>query len=411
MSINKKIIFIDAFSTIHVGNGALLDNSYHLASSVFDTKNISIVTSDPKTNRCRYPNIIEDVFSNYPTNRIAKLIWTILFFINCTLFYLYKKLKFPQKLWFLGNRFKTIATSISESDIVISISGESINDHFAPQMFMRIYLFYICTKLGKALYIFPQSIGPIFRTSSRIMLKHALSNAKVIFARDNESFSLASSIWEDRPVRVIYCPDVAVMQESAPDNSLRIFHSGRKVVGITLSDVPNEITGSAGYVEKMIEGIITTLTPNEHAILMMPSNYQTNGVSRDYRICESAKIAFEAKGFQVELLKDQAIHPEQYQGIQKCLYLFISSRMHVGILGTSAAVPTIMLNTQHKIRGYMKNIGMESYVMEYADIELQLPKLIKKCMSNNSDIRQLLKAKNSELRYMVFETIRTAVTK
>lgn len=404
---NKKILFIDAFSTIHVGNGALLDNSFKIASEAFKTDNIKVITSDPETNKGRYKNTIEDVFSNYPTSTPLKFLWATLFFLNCSLFYVYQKISIPEKLWILGKRFKKVASSINNSDIIISISGESINDHFAPQMYMRGYLFYICIKLGKDFYVFPQSIGPIFRKNSKTILRKYLSEAKAILARDIDSFKLAKDIWAN--TRVIYCPDVAVTQESTKSTNLEIFNKNKKVIGITLSNVPNEIQGSDGYLDKMIRSISQSLNPHDHSILLMPSNYMKKGISKDYDMCTIAYKRFLAHGFDAEILKNQPIHPDEYQGIQKGLFLFISSRMHVGILATSASTPTIMLNTQHKIKGYMMNIGMDEYVVEYEEIEEKLPKLIKTCIENNLKIRSQLSIENKKARELVKQRISEAV--
>lgn len=406
---NKKIVFIDAFSTIHVGNGALLDNSFKIASQKFKTDNISIITSDPETNKGRYNKIIEDVFSNYPSNALSKLVWAFVFFVNCSLFFIYEKFSIPQRLWILGSRFRKIADTIRESDIVISISGESINDHFAPQMYMRGYLFYLCIKLGKDFYVFPQSIGPIFRNSSKKILNHFLSGAKAIFARDLESFKLSQEIWKGEAVEVVYCPDVAVTQDSVKNENMAIFHTGKKVVGITLSSVPSEISGGSDYFDKMVNTICKSLSPAEHCILMMPSNYKRSSISHDYEICLRASQFFQARGFHVDILNNQPIHPDLYQGIQKSLFLFISSRMHVGILATSASIPTIMLNTQHKIRGYMTNIGMEEFVMEYNEIESRLPALINLCTNKNPEIRSQLYNKNQEIRSIVMNTINNTI--
>lgn len=402
---SKKVVFIDAFSAIHVGNGALLDNSYKIALEKFKANDVVIITSDPETNRGRYKNIVEDVFSDYPNNYCMKLIWAFLFFVNCTFFYMYKKLGVPKWAWLLGARFRKIALAIEKSDIVVSISGESINDHFAPQMYMRCYLFYLCIRLGKDFYVFPQSIGPIFRNTSKKALRLFLSGSKVIFSRDIESFKLSQEIWEGKPVNVVYCPDVAVTQESIKDESLAIFNRGKKVVGITLSDVPDELAGGAGYSEKVVSTICNVLDPDKYCILIMPSNYKRDGISCDYKICEQAYQEFLLQGFEVDILQNMVIHPDKYQGIQRSLYLFISSRMHVGILATSAAIPTIMLNTQHKIRGYMKNIGMEDFVIEYGDIESQLPVLIRRCIEQEQHaiICSQLFLKNQQMRYMVTE--------
>lgn len=406
MEKETRVLFIDAFSTLHVGNGALLDNSHKISREVFETSDISIVTSDPATNFARYKNVIEDVFSNYPPTTHQKLIWTLLYFLNCSLLLIYAKLGLPKSLWLLGSRFRRIAIAIDAADCIVSISGESINDHFAPQMYMRLYLFWICIFLEKKFFIFPQSIGPVFRSLSKKLLRRALANAEVVFARDHESFELSKDILSQLPVKVVYCPDVAITQDSPSSSSLRCFSQSKKVIGLTLSFAPKEICSGTGYVSQIIKSISATFDPSIYSLLLMPSNYQRNGISPDYKICLDARNEFREHGFDADILDNTAIHPDEFQEIQKSLYIFISSRMHVGILATSAGTPTIMLNTQHKIRGYMRNIGMERFVVEFDTISTDLPKLARECIDSNVNIRVELLEINKKLRESVLSTIK-----
>lgn len=400
----NNAVFIDAFSTLHVGNGALLDNSYKLAIEHLRVEDIHIVTADTETNKDRYKNVIDDVFSTYPKTKIKKYIWTLWYLLNCAACWIYISLNIPFKYWIISRKFKDIFSVIQKSDFVISISGETLNDYFAPQMYMRCVMFYLCIKLGKRFCIFPQSIGPVFRSFSVKMLRFCLGKAEVIFARDNVSFELSKKIWKGCSVVVSYCPDVAVTQESvAPTNNEQL-NSSKKIVGITLSNPPEEISGGKNYVDTMISVISANLDHEKHSILLMPSNYKKDSASDDYQICTYAEEKFKEKGFSTKILPNEIIHPDIYQGIQKTLSLFISSRMHVGILATSAGTPTIMLNTQHKIRGYMENIEMGEYVVEYQGLEVDMPRLISQCFEKNQIIRDQLNIQNNRMRKKLSDT-------
>lgn len=400
----NNAVFIDAFSTLHVGNGALLDNSYKLAKEHLSVKNIHIVTADTETNKNRYESVIDDVFSTYPKTKVKKYFWSLWYLLNCALCWIFISLKIPFKYWIISEKFRTIFSAIQKSEFVISISGETLNDYFAPQMYMRCVMFYLCIKLGKRFCIFPQSIGPVFRKTSVKVLRFCLGNAEVIFARDNVSYDLSKKIWKDCSVHVAYCPDVAVTQESTIPTNHELLDNRKETVGITLSNPPEEISGGNNYVDKMISAISDSLDKDKYSILLMPSNYKKDGASDDYKICTHAQEKFKSKGFSTKILPNDIIHPDVYQGIQKSLSLFISSRMHVGILATSAGTPTIMLNTQHKIRGYMENIEMGEYVVEYQGLESDMPRLIAQCCEQNQTIREQLNIQNQRMRKKLSET-------
>ncbi|MGE8152641.1 polysaccharide pyruvyl transferase family protein [Pseudomonas vancouverensis] len=400
-------VFIDAFSTIHVGNGALLDNSYKLAKEYLHTDKIHVITADTETNKNRYENVLPDIFSMYPKTKSKKMIWSAWYILNCIACWIFISLKTPSKYWLVSKEFKATFKTIESSKYVISISGETLNDFFAPQMYMRCIMFYLCIKSGKKFCVFPQSIGPIFRNSSKKMLKFCLGNAEVIFARDKVSFELSKEIWSNCRAKIAYCPDVAVTQESTIAEDKEYFPDGRSLVGITLSNPPEEIPGGKNYVDMMISTISNSLDKSQHNILLMPSNFKKNDISDDYNTCEYAMNRFREAGFAANILPNDIIHPDTYQGIQKSLHLFISSRMHVGILATSAATPTIMLNTQHKIRGYMENIGMADFVVEYQGIESELPSLIHHCNQQNDLIREQLKIQNKSMRKQLADIFTT----
>lgn len=394
----EKVLFIDAFSTIHVGNGALLDNSIKACKVKFNNPTFTIITSDTKTNKGRYENVVEDVFSNYPGTNLKKLLWTGVFFLNCSIAWFFYKLKVNSKFIPISSRYKKVFKAIIESDKIISISGETLNDHFMPQMYQRCYLFKICINLKKDLYIFPQSIGPIFRKSSFVILRTALSGAKEIYGRDKESFSLAKKIWGGCSVNVSYSPDVAVLQDSIINETAPIFQSNKKVIGLTLSDFPNEIQKGVGDIDLIIQSCVKSFNSNDYAFYLMPSNYKYNEKSNDYVICEYAHEYLTGLGYECLILSDEPIFPEEYQAIQKGLFIFISTRMHVGILATVGSTPTIMINTQHKIRGYMENINMGKQVVEVGSINDNLSTVIGETIIDNAAIKEQLKEENIKMR-------------
>jgi len=394
---------IDSLSTIHVGNGALIDNTYKLCKS-YIADDVEVITADIKPNISRFPVLIEDVFSDYAGSSLKKLKFAIelMFFyvvelMNTVVFR--GKLRFP---W--GKRFRDLINAIERSDVVVSLSGETINDHYFPQMYQRLLTYHLAIIRGKKFVLFPQSIGPIYKPLSKFLLRVFLGNAVVIVARDNRSVDTARKLWRGNKVKVLFCPDVAVTQESKPVLLPGIV-AEKKVIGLTVSEVPKDEMGhDNNYLTILVEKIALFFEVEDYQILLMPSNYEHDSVSADYRLSLEAKSLLIARGYNVAILPNKAIHPDVYQGMQKNLFMFISTRMHVGILATSAGVPTIMINTQHKIRAYMELIGMGSLVVELDELDL-LKNKFETLIEKYDEIQKGLVSENSKLRDLVIKNI------
>ncbi|MCY1273731.1 polysaccharide pyruvyl transferase CsaB [compost metagenome] len=400
---------LDAFSTMHVGNGALIDNTYKLCKDHI-SENIEILSIDPETNKERFPKVKEDIFSEYKGTSTQKLIFSsklaiffILELINTKLFS--GKIKFPH-----SPLLRDLISALDRADICISMSGETINDYYRPHLYLRLLTYYLAILKNKKLIVFPQSIGPVFRPLTKYLLRKTLGNAYAIIARDQTSLKLSKSIWQGQPVNICFCPDVATTQES-PVTDIPGTVEGKKILGLTVSEIPRKEMGFHGeYLEQVLNEIIKHFPRDEFQFAIMPSNYKRNGESQDYAKCLEAKDWIKKNGYHVTILPNDIIHPDAYQGMQKNLFAFISTRMHVGILGTSAGTPTLMINTQHKIREYMKLVDMEEFVVELNESHLISEKL-KNIKENNQKIRESLKQKNIKLKKIVHETIQQLGTK
>lgn len=400
---SNKVLMIDAFSTLHVGNGALIDNTYKLCKQYLGGR-IEILSIDASTNKGRFPVVLDDIFTGYGGGLLSKLGYAlaITFFVmaECLNTMAFNgRVRLPWK-----GRYRLMLEALDRADICVSLSGETINDHYRPHMYLRLLTYYLAVLKGKKFVVFPQSIGPVFRPLSKWLLRKTLGRAHAIIARDRESYALAKQLWDGCKVEVLFSPDVATTQDSTA-KSLPVATEGKKVIGITVSDIPrDEMAYQGDYLNELLEGIAVALDKDAYQILMMPSNYRHNEVSQDYRVCLEAKTILQEKGFDVAILSNEIIHPDIYQGMQKSLFAFISTRMHVGILATSAGVPTLMINTQHKIRSYMSLMDMEDFVLELHSLAAVTEKM-DELLGKNMALRERLIVNNKQLREQVAATM------
>jgi polysaccharide pyruvyl transferase WcaK-like protein len=242
---------------------------------------------------------------------------------------------------------------------------------------------------------------------TRALVRMALKDATLLVGRDRASYETLHSLGFDRD-RVLYVPDVAI-QQVADKADIHEYFSDKtgKVVGVTISNPPRREMGAQVDFIEHVGAQLEKLDPEIYKILIMPSNYVRDGISSDYALCLKLKERL-APRFRTEILENRPYFPGEYTGLLSKLEFFITTRMHVAILATSVFVPTIAINTQHKIRGFMQNIDMESFCVDY-DKLADIFTLTKEIANGRKSIVEHLKkakTKHKKKQKMFFERLK-----
>lgn len=397
----KKILLMDAFSTIHVGNGALLENTMLLCKKAYgDDCNISIISTDTKTNEIKYDkNILYEYIFKY--KRGSKKTYKILWFLKSTFFMIshivnYYTFKLPlEKIAYTKEQKRTLK-AMDEADICISLVGEAMNHTTYQSLPFWLFSYWLTITKGKKFILFPQSVGPFKRKWEEKIIFMALKDAKLLIGRDKPSYEKLIEIGFNKN-QIMFVPDVAIQQQRGNADIHYYFKNReKKVIGITISNPPTKELGKEVDFIKEIVPQINRLNNEKYKILIMPSNYLVDKISDDYKLCLDLKEVLK-ENFEVSILNNRAYFPDEYSALLAQLELFISTRMHVSILATTMYTPTIAINTQHKIRGYMKNIHMEHFCLDYEELNT-IYKLVDEMIVNRVEIVNKLKQENLNLK-------------
>lgn len=368
---NKKILLVDAYTPAHVGNGVLLKSSINVIRRAFPNADVRFLSLEMTT-----PKLVTDLpYDEFPfrfpihLSKVRKILWlaiNALFMIFHVLNRLTFKLK-PSTLMFAQYR-RTAFEIIEDADIVISITGEAINDRTRTTLPFFMFTYWMAASLGKKMVIFPQSIGPLNRTWTRMLSKVVLSKCALVVGRDDISMTELESIGLPKEI-CCFSPDVGVIQPYIETEEAKLVlrrqlvdveKTNKLLIGISVSKPKEDGIANIDHITVLINAINLAFNPEDVRFLILPANMPLPGVDEgDLADCQD--LAKRLPQFDVEIMEPRIYSPEEYKGTLSLLDLFITSRMHVAILATMAATPTITLNTQRKLYGFMNNIGQSEY--------------------------------------------------
>ena len=122
---DRKLVILDAFSTLHVGNGILLEQSIALVNDLFNTKEVNILSIDPETVKSSYKNVNADIFFDFPKDQrfLKKIIWSVKFFFLVLFWFLHFPKGSLPKSRLYSKEISDYVDAINSGDIFLSISG------------------------------------------------------------------------------------------------------------------------------------------------------------------------------------------------------------------------------------------------------------------------------------------------
>lgn len=386
-----NILIIDAYTPYHIGCGALLNNSIKLIKQAFNMPQIKISGFLPKTieQYTKLQTVPWLYYTYFPfdiKNRIVLLIvnnllsieWGVWKNLVKAYFFLSNKhkLKFNPLLLTILPKRRHVVKAYMNADVIISISGEGTNENLG---FLDKYIFFyqFTFMLGKKLVFCPQSIGPVFSAKYRRELQDIFNRCALVIPRDEFSHQFLNYLGLKKKKQVETIPDIVVLQDFVTRKEAKkiLLHNEKikmdnnsKFVGLSISRWIDRNTckkqNPINYIEEITK-FITHLIKQGYLVLIMPANFAyyegMDGVQIDSTFC--THLCQQINDSRVRVLTRQYT-PEEYKGILSLLTAFITTRMHTSILATMALTPTITIATQSKLRGYMRNIDQEYYVVD-----------------------------------------------
>ena len=401
-----KFVLMDAYCASHVGNDVLLESSISIVKMIDRDAEITVhAKTKDAFESSQNMTCGRRLFANPPAERLPKLMWILgeLIFIAVQLINSVTFRIKPHHLAF-GDR-KQALRDYEEADVCISIGGEMISDTFWKILPFYLHMYWLARQCGSKVVIFPQSIGPLKKNWTRKLVTRVLKNCDVVTGRDNPSMDELASLGFTAN-QAIFSPDVGVGQPmSSPDEAkayleeLGVDCDGDcQWIGITCSaGSPEPGIARRDHIDILVEGLTAVAKKREIGVVILPANMPVNGTPpKDYNA--STKLYERIKPELSAILAPPAVIPARiFKAAPERLDAFVSTRMHAAILSTLSPTPTITLNTQRKLLGFMTLVGQEHFSLNLDALTPELlAERIEEALDNSVHIRGSLQETRAE---------------
>jgi len=269
------------------------------------------------------------------------------------------------------------------TDIIICGGGDIINDWFMEQIAkLKIRAE---QKAGKKIPTYAISIGVTFKNSIPNDKPYYLDVFDYWIVRNKIDVNLLKKRYSEE--NIIYVPDVVhLLAHYKPKKISKFFNSWvglgsgvlRPVVGIFLTNTISNRGTNSKYDEE-VEGFVKLITsiPTNYIIHLVPFNVGKNKCENDSilneqiykKLSSTQKERVQVKNFTLK---------ELVESFRSSVYSYgIAMRYHSHILCQTYSVPFISISMTNKTYEYMRDFGIQQYMIDYTDREINTEDFVK----------------------------------
>lgn len=313
---------------------------------------------------------------SFKAKRSQQILWLMFLSFLCWIF--------PAS-WFkqaIARRNRWI-DSILNSELVGEIrGGDSFSDIYGMQRFLVGMLPALSTIMVRGkITLLPQTYGPFYSGTSRIIARYVLKRADLIMARDTEGAEMVRKLVGRDDV--VVCCDVAFSLQPRAPRELVV--SPPLPLGVSDQLIGLNVNGlmyRGGYTQNNMFGLKLDYqsflidlanrllqNPAFHLVLIPHTFAPADNVESDPEGCRLLKEKLPA-GVQnrVHLVTGEYDQSEIKHVIGQCSF-FIGSRMHSCIAALSQGIPTVGVAYSKKFLGVFRSVGMESCVVDGRELD------------------------------------------
>jgi colanic acid/amylovoran biosynthesis protein len=243
-------------------------------------------------------------------------------------------------------------------------------------MYYQLFDVFLASRLGKKIFILPNSIGPLKNKFAKLIVLKALRNTSLLTVRENKSRDLVNSFG----LKSKYFPDLGFYLARSGNDFKGYLKSNHGIdidngVHVAITARPYRFDGhskSDELYESYLNALVTCTDQllaidNVHVTLVShtlgPSAHENDDLAiREIhtRLGERSKLHY---------LFDKELNSQDLQEIYGLYSLMIGTRFHSVIFALNAGTPSLAIAYGgNKAYGIMQEIGLTQYVYPISDL-------------------------------------------
>jgi len=384
---NRKIkvcLLGASFDTGNLGVSALAESSIKCIHHKWPDAEVTLLASGREDGEHRLKLVGRELLIRRLPIRFCKNVFLPNHFLILALYALLLRLLPLKRVKSYLKSRNSYLEHIVEMDLVIDITGgDSFSDLYGMRRFLLVFLCkWLTIAFRKKLVLLPQTYGPYNRWLTRVLARHILNHADVIYSRDRSGVEFVKDLLNTKSMegKVKFLPDVAfVLDAHRPDSADICSLEGIRtestvIVGLNVSGLlyhggysRNNMFGLKTDYVCLIHSIIDRLMKYDNAVVLLvphvfpPAGYEVESDPEAcLRVYEWASEKYKGRVF---LARGQYHHNEIKYIIGLCDF-FIGSRMHACIAALSQGIPAIGLAYSKKFKGVFGSVGIEQLVID-----------------------------------------------
>ena len=392
----RNVLVVNAYVRENAGDAALLAVCLRQVRAAFPGARVSIAGMEDRALRPSFdgaPNLgsirryVADGAIGTPRRVLRKAVGLPVGLVCLLLPRTAARLLLP----LLPGEVRREAAAVAEADLVVSMGGGYFSAGPGPDGYQN--LFYVALpllltqRLRVPLVLAPQSFGPFAAPVQRRLAGYVVRHASMALAREDLSVDiLAGCGARGAPVRRSVDSGFAFAPPMRADWHARLgVAPGVPLVAVTARQwlAPRE----QEVYERALATTIDALRADGSAVVLVPQ--VTSGyLGDDDRIVERRIADYCAA-------PPLRVHEQVDYGELKGLYaqcsFVLGTRFHSVIFALASLVPCIAIEYEHKTRGIMRDLGLESWVLPITEVSAQrLGSLVERLRTERQDYLRTL---------------------
>lgn len=277
--------------------------------------------------------------------------------------------------------------------------------------YYRLYHIFLAERMGKPVYILPNSFGPFEGPCVRWMVRKAFAGCNLVTARERKSQEVVK---HDLGIDIPLFPDLAFYLRDDGITRKELcqrmkINPQKKIVALTMRPYrfpssPNPKESYEKFKQEM-RTFILWLHAQGYMPLLIEHTFAITSHENDGECIKDVIEGLPDNAYRV--LSDHSMNCRQLKKVYGCCDYIVGTRFHSMIFSLCNEVPGIAISYDgYKSIGIMKDMNLSEYVIDIADVtDSRLETMFRKVVDNETqiknNIREYIKKANDERSQLI----------